>query len=65
MATIVFVFDFLIFFDLDDELHAATGEVENQVAQVHVDDSGKVIPIKCLGVVHEEEGNQNGKGKKN
>ena len=61
------VLDALFFLDLYDELcggagtwvregyfHASAGEVEEEVAEVYVDDSTEVVPSEVLRVVHEE-----------
>lgn len=57
----------LLLFDLHDQLnnitvylHAAAGEVEEQEAEVQIDDAAEVVPPETFTVVHEQVGDRYG-----
>jgi len=59
MAPIVFFLNLLIFLNFNNQLHTSACKVKDQVTQIHVDNSSKVIPIESLGVIHEEKRDEN------
>ncbi len=44
-------------------MHTSACKVKDKIADVHIDDSGEVIPVKRLRIVHEEKRDKNGKRK--
>lgn len=59
MTPIVLFLDFFILLNFNDQLHTSACKVKDQVTQIHVDNSGKIIPIECLRVIHEEKRDEN------
>ena len=55
MTSVIFLIDLLLLLNLYYQLDAATCEVKNQITQIHVYNTRKIVPVERLRIVHEQK----------